>query len=130
MEPLNLILGAFLALFAGLNIFPFINFRAFKKKYQKLAEKDMAEAEESKQSALERRLQAMENLFNEQGEEIDGLRKEILTLKSEKHASDRRLVDLEAENKSLKDEVQLYKTKVDGLEKEVQAYRAIIKKEK
>lgn len=129
MGTLDIILGGLLAVFAGINIFQYLNFRAYKKKYQKLAEKETAEAEESKQSALERRLEAMEHLYNKQGETIDELHKEVLTLKTERHAADRRMVELEAENKSLKDEVQTYKLKVDSLEKEVQAYRTIMKKE-
>lgn len=128
METLNIILGGLLAVFAGINIFQYLNFRAYKKKYQKLAEKETAEAEESKQSALERRLDAMEDLCNKQGETIDALHRDILTLKTEKHATDRRMIELEAENKSLKGEVQAYKMKVDSLEKEVQAYRTIMDK--
>ena len=106
MTWLNIILGALVALLAGINIYQLVNFRAYKKKYYAEAEKEEAEASESKQSALERRLGAMEVLYDEQGKVIDSLRKDILKLSSEKYANERRMVQLESENKALKEEVQ------------------------
>lgn len=105
MEWLNILLGALVALFGGLNIFQIVSFKSYKKKNQAEAEKDEAEAEESKQSALERRLASLEAMYNKQGEVIDQLRKEVLTLTTDKIASDRRIVQLEAENKALTDKV-------------------------
>lgn len=116
MGTLEIILGALTALFAGLNIFQLATFRAYKNKYKSEAEKDEAEAEESKQSALERRLAAMEQLYNEQGAVIDSLRKDILKLTSEKYASDRKIVQLESENRELRE-------KVSKMEVELQEYK-------
>ena len=123
MSTVNVILTAFLAIFAGLNVFQLLSFRSYKKKYKSIAEKDTAEAEESKQAALERRLSSMEKLYEEQGTVIDGLRKDILKLSSEKYANDRRIIQLEAENKTLKE-------KVEQLENDVNAYKTIVKGEK
>lgn len=128
MEWLNVTLGALAALFAGLNIFQLFSFRAYKEKFHAEAEKDEAEASESKQSALERRLAAMEALYNEQGKVLDDLRKDILRLTSEKYANERRMVQLESENKALKEDVQTYKGKVDQLENELQTYKTIIQR--
>ena len=119
MEWLNVTLGALTALFAGLNIFQLFSFRAYKKKFHAEAEKDEAEASESKQSALERRLAAIEALYDEQGKVIDSLRKDILRLTTEKFANERRMVQLEAENKRLTEEL-------DKVKEEVQAYKTIV----
>ena len=121
MEWLNIVLGALVAVFAGLNIFQLINFRAFKKKYQMEAEKEEAEAAESKQSALERRLAALEELYAEQGKQLDRLRVEYLKLSEEKFLNEKRIVQLEGENKAQKE-------KLDRLEKEVNAYKTITNK--
>ena len=121
MEWLNITLGALAALFAGLNIFQVFTFRSYKKKYQALAEKDQAEAEEQKQSAIERRLAAMEKLYAEQGEEIDKLRKAYVDLSKEKFESEKRIIQLEGENKSLKE-------KVDWLEKDINAYKTLFER--
>lgn len=121
MEWSTTLLGILVALFGGLNIFQFIFFRATKKKYEAEGEVAHAEAGEAKQSAFENRIAAMENLINEQGGVMDSLRKDILRLSSEKFANERRMIQLEAENKNLKE-------KVDQLEKEVQAYKIIVDK--
>ena len=114
-------MGAACALFAGLNIFQLVSFRAFRKKYKAVAEKERAEAEEQKQSAIERRLEAMEKLYSEQGEEIDKLRKSVIDLSKEKFENEKRIIQLEGENKSLKE-------KVDWLEKDVQAYKTLFER--
>ena len=119
MEWFNVTLGSLAALFAGLNIFQLFSFRAYKKKFHAEAEKDEAEASESKQSALERRLAAIEALYDEQGKVIDSLRKDILRLTTEKFANERRMVQLESENKRLIEEL-------DQVKKEVQAYKTIV----
>ena len=87
-------------------------------KYQAEAEKEEAEASEAKQTALERRLAAVEKLYEEQGKVIDDLRKQVLQLSKEKFDSATRIVQLEGENKTLKE-------KVDRLDQEVQAYKTI-----
>ena len=118
MNWVEIVLGALVALFAGLNIFQLFSFKAYKHKYSAEAEKDEAEADAEKQSALERRLEAMEQLYDKQGEVIDGLRKDILRLTQEKYDNERRMVQLESENKTLKEEVE-------QLKKEVGAYKTI-----
>ena len=118
MGTLDTILGIVAALFAGVSIWQFINFRRYKAKYAAEAEKDTAEAEESKQSALERRLASLEALYESQGAVIDGLRKEILTITTEKYASDKRNVELTAQVNSLEE-------KVAQLESELAAYKVI-----
>lgn len=118
MEWTNVILGILAALFAGLNIFQIFAFRSYRKKYKALAEKDQAEAEEQKQSAIERRLDAMEKLYATQGEEIDKLRQEVITLSKEKFENEKRIIQLEGENKSLKE-------KVDWLGKDLEAYKTL-----
>lgn len=114
----NILWSALAALLGGLNIFQVFAFRAYKKKFVAIAEKDKAEAEEQKQSAIERRLAAMEKLYAEQGEEIDKLREQVIALSKEKFENEKRIIQLEGENKSLKE-------KVDWLEKDLNAYKTI-----
>lgn len=117
----SIIWGAVAALFAGLNIFQLFNARSEKKKYKAIAEKEQAEAEEQKQSAIERRLEAMEKLYSEQGEEIDKLRVAVLNLSKEKFENEKRIIQLEGENKSLNE-------KVAWLQKDVDAYKQILER--
>ena len=114
----NILFGILAGLFGTLNIFQVFTFRAYKKKYVAVAEKEKAEAEEQKQSAIERRLAAMEKLYNEQGAEIDKLREQVLALSKEKFENEKRIIQLEGENKSLKE-------KVDWLEKDLNAYKTL-----
>lgn len=118
MEWLNILLGSFVALFAGLNIFQLIAFRAYKKKYQMEAEKDEAIAAAEKQSALEQRLESIEKLYVEQGKVIDDLRQRVLTLGQEKMERDEKIIRLEKDNATLT-------RRVDELTKEVEAYKII-----
>ena len=118
MEWYNVLLGALASVFAGLNIFQLVSFRAYKKMHQAQAEQGKAEAEESKQSAMERRLSAVEKMYEEQGKVIDSLRSQVLQLSTEKFESQKRIVLLEGENKTLTE-------KVNRLEKELQAYKVI-----
>ena len=119
MGLLDIILSALVALFAGLNIFQIFSFRAYKKKFQAQAEMEEAVAYAEKQSALEQRLTAVERLYNEQGATIDGLREQILKLSKEKFDNAQRIVQLEGENKLLRE-------KQDRLEKEVEAYKTLV----
>lgn len=109
------------ALFGGLNILQFIFFRSTKKKYEAEGVVAEAEAGEAKQSAMERRLAALEQLYNEQGKALESLRVDYLKLSQEKFANEKRIVQMEGENKALRE-------KVDRLEKEVQAYKTLIEK--
>lgn len=119
MEWSTTLLGILTALFGGLNIFQFIFFRATKKKYE--AEGDMAHAEAgaAQQSALERRLAAVEKLYEEQGKVVDSMRVDYLKISQEKFDTDKKMVKLELENRALRE-------KVDRLEKEVNAYKTIV----
>jgi len=119
MGLLDIILSALVALFAGLNIFQIFSFRAYKKKFQAQAEMEEAVAYAEKQSALEQRLAAIERLYNEQGATIDALREQILKLSEEKFNNASRIVQLEGENKLLRE-------KQDRLEKEVEAYKTLV----
>ena len=121
MEWLNIILGALATLFAGMNIYQLLAFRQYKSKYKAIAEKEKAEADESKQSALERRLDSLEKLYASQGELIDSLRSEVIKRSKEQFESEKRIVQLEGENKTLRE-------KVDWLEKDVQAYKTLYEK--
>ena len=112
----DIVFSGLLALFAGLNVFQFIFFRSTKKKYEAEGIKAEADAQETKQSALERRLAAIEQLYAEQGKIIDSLRIDYLKMSEEKFLNEKRIVQLEGENKALKE-------KVDRLEREVKAYR-------
>lgn len=121
MEWINILLGGFVALFAGLNIFQLITFRAYKKKFKAEAEKDEALAAAEKQSALEQRLESIEKLYIEQGKIIDDLRQRVLTLGQEKMERDEKIIRLEKDNATLT-------KRVDELTKEVEAYRVIASK--
>lgn len=115
---MSIILGILATLLAGLNIFQLLSFRSYRKKYKAEAEKDEAEATESKQSSLERRLVAIEKLYEEQGEVIDKLRGDVLKLSSEKFESEKRIVQLEGENRTLNE-------KFIHLTKQLEAYKTI-----
>ena len=113
------LLGILAALFGGLNVFQFIFFRATKKKYE--AEGDMAHAEAgaAQQSALERRLAAVEKLYEEQGKVVDSMRVDYLKISQEKFQTDKKMVQLELENRALRE-------KVDRMEKELNAYKIVV----
>jgi len=78
-----------------------------------------AEAGAAQQSALERRLAAVEKLYEEQGKVVDSMRVDYLKISQEKFDTDKKMVKLELENRALRE-------KVDRLEKEVNAYKTIV----
>lgn len=121
MEWLNILLGALVAIFAGLNIFQLVSFRAYKNMHQAQAEKGEAEASAAKQSALESRLASIERLYGEQGKVIDDLRERVLNQSKEKFDLQTRIVQLEGENRALTEKVAI-------LDKTVQAYKTIAEK--
>lgn len=123
MELLNIILGSLATIFAGLNIYQLVSFRAFKLKYQSEAEKDAAVSAQEKQSALETRLDSIEKLYEAQGKLVDELRVEIINLKKEKFASEKRIVVLEEENKTLRE-------KQNRIEQELAGYRNSVERKK
>ena len=120
MDWLNTLLGGLAALFAGLNIFQLVSFKANKEKYIAEAEKAEAEATADKQFALERRLESIEKLYTEQGKVIDDLRARVLTLGQEKMERDEKIIQQEQTIKSLT-------KRVDDLTKEVESYRNSMK---
>lgn len=117
-SALSILLGALATLFAGLNIFQFIFFRSTKREYEAKAEQAATEAKDAKHDYLEKRIESMEKMYSAQGEVLDNLRSQVLKLEEEKLASGKRIIQLEAENKSLTE-------KVERLEKEVEAYKTI-----
>ena len=56
-----------------------------------------------------------------QGDEIDKLRKAVIDLSKEKFENEKRIIQLEGENRSLKE-------KVEWLEKDVQAYKTLFER--
>ena len=121
MEWLTILLGGFVAIFAGINIFQFFAFRAYKKKYKAEAEKDEAIAAAEKQSALEQRLESIEKLYVEQGKLIDDLREKVLSQGRDLIDRDEKIMRLEKDNENLT-------KRVDELTKEVEAYRVNVNK--
>lgn len=118
MDWTTIITSALAALFAGLNIFQVFSFRAYKKMHKAEAEKGEAEANLAKQNALKERLDAVEQLYSEQGRALDELRRQVLELKDEKFKSDQKVMKLESENSTLR-------FRVDELAAEVEAYKVI-----
>ena len=76
----------------------------------------MAETQASNAAfeSLVMRIDGLEKLYKEQGDLLDGFRRKQLTLETELQDKNRRIVQLEAENKELK-------AKVNQLEIEVQS---------
>ena len=114
------ILGIVSTLLVGLNIFQFIFWRSTKKEYEAKAQQAETEANDARHDFLVKRIESMERMYNQQGEILDGLREKVLQLGEEKLASEQRIKQLEAENKTLT-------AKVERLESEVEAYKTITK---
>lgn len=66
--------------------------------------------------SLVNRINSMEAMYNEQNSLIEKLRGDVLTLSKEKFDNEKRIMQLETENKTLTE-------KVAQLEKEIQAYK-------
>ena len=117
MEWLSLILttlgGGILALVGSM-----LYFRPKLKQAQAEAAIKETEAETGRYEALVKRLNSMEEMYGEQGRQMDELRKEILRLSDEKFSNEKRIIQLEGENKTLSE-------KVARLEKELEAYKFI-----
>ncbi len=95
-------------------------FRPKLKEATASASKSETEAKEARHDYLEKRIESMEKMYNEQGAVLDSLRLEVLKLGKEKFVNEQRIVQLEAENKALTG-------KVDKLEKEIGAYKVLTK---
>ena len=96
----------------------------FKPKLKEAkADADKAETEASvaKYTHLLERIREMEELYKQQGETIDALRREILEISDAKFLSDQRVQTLERENERLV-------ARVDELATEVEAYKVLLNK--
>ena len=92
-------------------------FRPQLKQAQAGALKAETEASDARFDFMVKRIDALERLYGEQGEMLDKFRTKQLSLESELQDKNRRIVQLEAENKALTQ-------KVEQLEIEVQSYKA------
>lgn len=113
------LLGVLATLFAGLNIFQFIFFRATKKEYEAKAEKAETDSSEAKHDYLVKRIESMEKLYQQQGEILDAVRAKVLALQQDVQERDQKIIKYESKITTLND-------KVTKLEKEVQAYKTIV----
>lgn len=95
-----------------------VYFRPKLKQAKADADMKETEAQNFMYDSLLSRMNTMEKMYNEQNDIIAGLRKEILQLGEEKFSNEKRIVQLEAENRELR-------LKVDKLDKEVSAYKTI-----
>ena len=118
MEPITIILSSLMALFGGLNIFQFVFFRSTKKEYQARAEQAALDAKDARFESLQNQIRNMEELYRQQSDTLAQVRKELLDKATKEIESEKRVAQLEAENKSLSE-------KVARLEKELEAYRII-----
>ncbi len=98
----------------------FAYFRPKLKEANAKAEKADAEAENYAYNALVERLNQMEKRHNEeynsQSDIISKLRQEVLTISKSKYESDKRILQLENENKTLRE-------RYDALAKEFETFR-------
>lgn len=117
MEWIELVLTALGGSITGL-IGSIVYFRPKLKEVQAGASKAETEASDAKVKYLIERVESVEKLYNEQGQALDEVRKKVLSLTNDVQEREQRIVQLEAENKALK-------TQVDRLEKEVEAYKII-----
>ena len=118
MDWQTILLTVLTVLFGGLNIFQFIFFRSTKKEYEAKAEKTAIESSDAKHDYLVKRVESMEQLYQKQGEVLDGVRKEVLRLTQDVQDRDKKIIGYESEITSLN-------AKVTRLEKEVEAYKTI-----
>lgn len=115
------ILGAACALFAGLNIFQFIFFRSTKKQYEAKAEMAATDTSDAKHDYLVKRIESMEKLYLQQGQELDKMRSEYLRLNQDIMEKSQRIKKLESENETMG-------RKIKRMEEELQAYKTINRK--
>lgn len=98
-----------------------VYFRPKLKEAKAEADKAETEASVAKYTHLLERIREMEELYKQQGETIDALRREILEISDAKFLSDQRVQTLERENERLV-------TRVDELATEVEAYKVLLNK--
>lgn len=129
MDWQTILLTVLTVLFGGLNIFQFIFFRSTKKEYEAKAEKTAIESSDAKHDYLVKRVESMEQLYQKQGEILDGVRKEVLKLTQDVQDRDKKIIGYESEIKSLRtnyeSKIESLNAKVTKLEKEVEAYKTI-----
>lgn len=82
------------------------------------ASKAETEASSAEYAHLLERINTMEEMYKRQGETIDSLRKELLELGQAKYESDKKVLQLESENKTLLE-------RVEKLAEAVNAYKTI-----
>ena len=121
MEWVELILTAIGGSITGL-VGSIFYFRPKLKQAKADAAMKETESQNFMYDSLVNRINSMDELMKQQNETISGLRGEILKLGEEKFANEKRIVQLEAENKALTE-------KVARLEKEVNAYKTITHKQ-
>ena len=120
MEWLNIIITAIGGSITGL-IGSILYFRPKLHEAKAGASKAETEASDAKVKYLIERVESVEKLYAQQGVALDEVRAKVLLLTSEVQEREQRIVQLEAENKDLRQ-------KVDFLAKEVEAYRTITQK--
>lgn len=79
------------------------------------------EAADKEHASLAARVESLTKLYTQQGESLDALRKQLLEMAEQKQQSDLRVIQVETENKQLRE-------RVSSLEQEVTAYKTIVKK--
>ena len=117
MEWLEFILSALGGSVVG-GVGSILYFRPKLKEAKAEASKAETEASSAEYAHLLERINTMEEMYKRQGETIDSLRKELLDLGQAKYESDKKVLQLEAENRTLRE-------RVDKLSEAVNAYKTI-----
>lgn len=121
MEWLEMLITGVVSLVTGVGG-SILFFRPKLKEARAEASVKETEAQNFMYESLVSRITSMEKYYNEQYESqnkvIEDLRQEVLKLSKEKFENEKRMIQLEGENNALRE-------RVDGLEKEVQAYKTI-----
>ena len=121
MEWYEIVITNVVSLLTGLGG-TILYFRPKLREAQAVASVKETEAQNFMYESLMSRINSMEKYYNDQYESqnkvIDDLRQEVLKLTKEKFDNEKRMIQLEGENNTLKE-------RIDSLEKEVQAYKTI-----
>lgn len=115
MTLLSMVGGALLGGGGG-----WVFFSSKMKEARAQANKAETEALDARHDYLQERITTMEQLYSEQSQQLDAVRKEMLLLKEMIFKKDNRIAELEAENKKLT-------KRVTTLEKELENYKKKIK---
>ena len=120
MEWFDAIIGAICGSILSM-VSTILYFKPKLKEAKADADKAETEASVAKYTHLLERIREMEELYKQQGETIDALRREILEISDAKFLSDQRVQTLERENERLV-------ARVDELATEVEAYKVLLNK--